>query len=93
MAAIEITLGVDEKKRALQLLMKNIGCEAVYKCVTKGLSFVHITDYLAIALAQIQTWELTFLTTIPDSGSQNRKRAPIKDSQLEASVLKMRRVI
>ena len=86
---INYTNGANEKKRALELLMKNYGIQAVYKCVTKGLSYHHLVDYLAIYLTQIQTWELCYLAVTPD---KKPKRGVVSDAQLESSTIKLKRI-
>lgn len=69
--------------------MKGFGVQAVYKCVTKGLTYHHFVDYLAIALSQIQTWELCYLAVTPD---KKPKRGTVTDAQLESSTMKLKRI-
>lgn len=50
------------KKRSMRLYFTNVGRVAAYKCITKGLQYEHVIEYLAIALVKSRTWELVYLT-------------------------------
>ena len=77
-----------EKKRASRIFMQSTGKVSTYKCITKGIEFEHIIDYLLMTLCKLRTWETISLTFID---SDSTKRA-CSDTALTSAVLKMQRL-
>ena len=46
------------KKRSSKLYFMALGKMAVYKCISKGLEPIYLTNYLAMALAKLRVLEL-----------------------------------
>lgn len=70
-----------------RLYFSNVGRASAYKCITKGLNYEHVIEYLAISLAQSRVWELVYLTC-HDSRTQ-----PVPQSDLKSYTMQMQRVL
>jgi hypothetical protein len=68
------------KKRSSRLYFTNVGRIAAYKCITKGLAYEHVVEYLAISLVKTRTWELVYLTC--QDNSDRKAHKPAMDAEL-----------
>lgn len=61
-ALVDLLRMSTKKKRSHRLYYTDLGSLAAYKCITKGLSFEHSVEYLAIGLVKMRSWEMIGLT-------------------------------